>query len=386
MNNTRTLQHFRPFTYDLSTTMEFLTRTSTTTNILDALVGADFKQMWDSADWQSESYAIEKIPTINITDIGELVSVNNKKHTCVMLKKTHPVSGLDISEVYYYTPEDDWTLVFKRNATIQFNDMIWNIDSYASWDSAEWDSTNWDINLDIFTYHWIEALRNDVFIEQWVSNFNQFFYAMIDHVLATHDSVDWCYKNTFITLNIDTEIDKDAKVYTKSNIDSLIGYVETVKPFHTQIKNVLENWYTNDTADIAIDDFTNAHIEIKYDDNVAVGVTDQALNFIERDTDEQRLVNNTASMSITDSLDIKEEELIQFADTVSVISNEFGDISASSLRHNPTTGLLEQYVNGQWQAVIPAVYDQTPHIVQQNSENVNVSVTDAHTITEEEQP
>ena len=386
MNGTRNLQHFRPYTYDMNTTMEFLTRTSTTTNILDALIGADFKQMWDYADWQSDSYAIEKIPTLNITDIGQLVSVNDKKHSCVMLKKTDAVSGLDTSEVYYYTTEDDWTLVFKRNATIQFNDMLWDIDGYASWDSAEWDSTNWDINLDTFTFHWIEALRNDIFVDQYISNFNKFFYALIDHVLATQDSVDWCYKNTFITLNIDTEIDKDAKIYTKNNIDALIGYVETVKPFHTQIKDILEKWYAQDTADVIVQDYSNAHIEMQYSDSVTVGVSDQTLNFIERDTDQQRLVNNTATMSITDSLDIKEEELHTFADTVSVTAQELGNISADSLRHNPVTGLLEQYVNGQWQVIIPATYDQSPHIVQQNSENVNVSITDTHTITEEEQP
>ena len=125
---------------------------------------------------------------------------------------------------------------------------------------------------------------------------------------------------------------------------------------------------------------------MQYSDSVTVGVSDQTLNFIERDTDQQRLVNNTATMSITDSLDIKEEELLTFADTVSVTAQELGNISADSLRHNPVTGLLEQYVNGQWQVIIPATYDQTPHIVQQNSENVNVSITDTHTITEEEQP
>ena len=215
----------------------------------------DLTKMWDYADYVSEDRFKFQAPSIVVSSKTAIDALDTNKHTLAMLKIWDDTVKLDRSEIFAWNANKaDWILVEKKNATIQFNDIIWNPDQIALWDEDEdaWDSRAWDSDTIVFVEYFVTALRNDLFIEQFKENFNKFFFGMVKYVHSIQRQVDWCYKTTYIQVDVETPISNVHKKYVKNNVDSVEGYINTVKPFHTKMRNVFEKYTIVDESTMSV--------------------------------------------------------------------------------------------------------------------------------------
>ena len=82
--------------------------------------------------------------------------------------------------------------------------------------------------------------------------FNKFFFALVRHCLAEQKQVDWVYKTTYIQVDVTTSTNTTTNKYKKGTINTLLGYINDVKPFHTKIRNVIDNNTVNEQANVGI--------------------------------------------------------------------------------------------------------------------------------------
>lgn len=226
-----------------------------TQTIYRAAISINMTDMWIWADYVHPNRYPEQYPSLELKsrDLLGTVNINSFEHTLVYIPMME--NDLDRSEYYRYDLEsNEWYLVQKNNATIQITDMIFNVETIAGWDQRAWDSLPWDVSFEIHTYLLLEAFRHDLFVGRFIQNFNKMFYSGIYHVLSTHDQVDWVYKNTYITLNVETPIEQATRKYLRSNISEVIGYMNTVKPFHTKIRNVYDINTIEEDVNLVLDE------------------------------------------------------------------------------------------------------------------------------------
>ena len=216
----------------------------------------DLTRMWDYADFVYSTEVSMPPASRIITNENLLSSIDTSRDTVVELKIYDYTLDLDRSELYQWNANtSEWDLIRKKNATIQFNNYIYNDYYIDEWDSdSRWDNTGWDGDVVTFTNFFVKACREDLFIRKFEQNFNKFFFSTIEYVLATQTYVDWCYKTTYVQMNITTPVNTTIKKYTKSGIESVLGFMDQVKPFHTKVRTLYNVNTIDESSTVTIDE------------------------------------------------------------------------------------------------------------------------------------
>lgn len=211
----------------------------------------DMTRMWEYTTYVHPDRLSYQNPSLTVNRKSDLDNIDGTVHNLVEVKIRN--NGVDLDELVKWTGTE-WLIVEKRNATIKFNETIWK---KGGWDSESWDTVLWDTSGDIFTYYFVKALREDIFINQFKDNFNLFFFAMVKYCLATQRNlVDWVYKTTYVQLDLETKIDSNARLYRKNGLNELVGYVESIKPFHTKVRTIFDRHSTIDSATVEFEEMS----------------------------------------------------------------------------------------------------------------------------------
>jgi len=240
----------------------------------------DYYDIWDrefvknnmpNKTWKWASYVSKDrnpfvVPSITINNVNELDTLDTSKVKTVKLKITS--EGLDRSEIWEYI-NSNWVITEKANATIELEEIV--AKKRAGWDQQAWDTTIWD-NTE--TRDWwrtiIDASRNDWFIDLNIVKFNKLFFAMVDYTFSEQDQTNWCHKTTYVKLDITHSINTKLRKYTRSTMNNIIGYVDTLKPFHTKVDEILDIQKTKEETAIAITEDPKQVIHLEYDDLTSI--------------------------------------------------------------------------------------------------------------------
>lgn len=224
----------------------------------------DMTRTWDYGDYIHSLHPSYKQPTLVVDSRTQVLQVNPIEHQTVRIPIYNSAEQRDESETFNWI-NDQWMLTMKKNATVQFNDFISNMENDIGWDTSPWDKGGWDQNTAIYTHYVIEALRKDIFVQMHQDNFNHFFFAMIKYAISVQKQVDWVYKTTYIQAEIDNRLDLQPKVYKKNTVNEIVGYLNVVKPFHTKLRTVFDKYSVDEHLDVIV---TDSHlIDITIDAN-----------------------------------------------------------------------------------------------------------------------
>ena len=224
-------------------------------------INLDMTTLWDYTDFVHADRTVGTVPTIHVTSYDALAAIDTNSHTIALFNIEGDITQLDKSEIFEWnTNLKIWVLVEKKNATIAFNDFLYNKNLFNGWDGDKgFDGTSWDSNPAAFMQHVIYACRYDLFVEEHINNFNKLFFAIVKYAVSEHDMVDWVYKTTYVHLNIVTDIETGKNKTTKYNrsvLNEVSGYINTVKPFHTKVKTVLESYKSNDKLSAKVEELS----------------------------------------------------------------------------------------------------------------------------------
>jgi hypothetical protein len=217
---------------------------------------------WNYIDWKSDNYNqfIDYAYTINeVYELMTLVDIEEGQYVKIkdggdgkylILEKTSSgESG---------TFDSDYNLLYKEQGTIQISNDIWDIsnNNFGFDDSdTRYDQTLYDQTPDVELQYILQALKNDIFINELKINWNLLFFKSVKFALTEQKLLDWAFKTSFINVTNFAGLLDQTPVYKLRNDSSFEEYLREVKPYRTQIRSYTTNYGNLDESQTYTTDF-----------------------------------------------------------------------------------------------------------------------------------
>lgn len=221
---------------------------------------------WKFVDWQDETYDHTKKPNLVVATLSDLQNITNPYQGYVVkVSYAYSQNGINNYAIYKYDL-GLWKIIYQERGTIQFIDTLWN--SYVNgfgWDTISWDRNDWDGVPVTVLCAIIDTIKDDIFVEQYKSYYIDLWFAMIKYILSEQNSVDWVVKTTLADFAVKYAIEQK-KLYIPDMASGLIDYFNSVKPFHTKLKNFTIKRTIQDDFIVAMEEVgRTTDITIKHD-------------------------------------------------------------------------------------------------------------------------
>ena len=217
---------------------------------------------WRYTAYQNEMFSDFIQPTHNIKSTSELDNIDTNLHEAVYMEIFD--NDVDRSETYYLV-DGVWHLVKKNNSTIEFDAE--RLSLTHGWDTSPWDAISWDNTF--ITEYWrliVDACRNDLFVGENLFKFNKLFFAMVEYTLSKMVQVNWVHKSTYVSLYVERDINTESRKYKRDQLNEVIGYINTVKPFHTKISNKHDIHKVKEQVNLTLEESNLKKITLEFKD------------------------------------------------------------------------------------------------------------------------
>lgn len=219
----------------------------------------DVTKYWNYIDWTSADYTFDIPPKysigylsdleLNTFVIGDTVEIKNTgDNRKIILRKTASGVGNYLN---------DFDLIYRERGTIEFSNKLYDktaagigYDNVIRFDQGGFDESN-----SVELRKVLEAIKNDIFVGDLAIYWNKFVFVAIRHVLTEQLFVDWVYKTSFITPNIDAGTLDQKEIYRFNDFGYVEEFIKEIKPYKSKFRDVTVNYNTVETANIGVTDF-----------------------------------------------------------------------------------------------------------------------------------
>ena len=232
--------------------------------------------LWAWADYVDINYTGTFDHTAQVKTLEELATIDNVLHKVVKINilettaigRYDDVVNLDRSEIYHYDGQQ-WNLVYKYNSTVQFNEDL--LAPYDGWDKFPFDSHGWDdSNVGKYWITLISALVEDIFVNYDRYKTNKLFFSIVYYILSNFEQTNWIRKTTYVRIDIVNQFDNFSRKYKRDKLNEVVGYIETVKPFHTKIDTLSSIYNTIEETKLTVSEDVRQSISVEFKEFDAV--------------------------------------------------------------------------------------------------------------------
>ena len=220
----------------------------------------DVTKYWDYKDWYAEGFN-ENTPvdfliegSFQLQDINprvnQLVKITNvgSSGQWLLLKRNNDFNESDINLNYQ--------VVGRQNATIEISNSIYNFNkNVLGYDGISYEEIAYD-SIPITESRFIlEALRNNIFVDNLKVEFNNLFFNTVRYVLTEQLAVDWIFKTSFVKAKHNVGELAQKTNYKNDSLASYEQYVNEVKPYRTKVREFISNYNKTETVETLTTDF-----------------------------------------------------------------------------------------------------------------------------------
>ena len=219
----------------------------------------DVTKFWNYIDWYQPGYnQFTKIDHIventyelvtAEVNIGEIVKVKNiGTGGWLLLEKFDNNVTIDYTQNY--------KVVGRQNGTIQFVPSLYNFDNTViGFDNQLFDGGLYDNFAAKELRIILDAIKNDILIDNLRQEYLNLFFASIRYVLHEQLLTDWVMKTSFVKATHNVGELKEKVTYNNDNLANFEDYVNEVKPFRTKVRDYVSSYTKLDTAQQSVTDF-----------------------------------------------------------------------------------------------------------------------------------
>ena len=247
------------------------------------------EQYWDYADWYDTGFSdatdinhtIDNSYLLSSTNvsIGETVKIQNVgTGGWLLLQRERLTNSAD--------PSVDYKTIGRQKGTIQLSSGLYDVQtSLTGFDTISFDTKIFDNQPTTELRIILNAIKDDLFINDLLNEFNKLFFASLRQVFTEQLYVDWAFKTSFVKAQHNVgELRKDI-TFNNDNLPSYEDYIQEVKPFATKVREYLSAYERVEQTRSMTTDFdlapfydTNAKEitthKLKIKDDVIIGDTD----------------------------------------------------------------------------------------------------------------
>ena len=230
----------------------YLTTYSTNNNwVLSRVQSYDTSEYWKYIDWYAEGFDSTVTPTYTINSSGDLSNLKIRSRDIIKILN----NGQGKWYIIQVFPNIVNTIAI-QDGTIELTDNLYNLAAYGmGFGNDNFDTIRFDQNPGIEIRKILEALKDNIFVNQLDQSFITLFFVFVNYVLNEQKYVDWVFKTSFINVLQKIKGLAQPPIYTKENQDLYKQYIEEVKPYKTTIREYVVDYVGNDNYNGYVTDF-----------------------------------------------------------------------------------------------------------------------------------
>jgi hypothetical protein len=194
-------------------------------------------QYWNYINWYLPGYNSTIQPIASVANVSGLQTLTVAQAPIGSSVKVQS-NGAGRWEIYLRTATGtttDWKRVGLQDGTIAFSESLWNYSVGGfGFDVEPFDAQYFDQYPAIETRYIIEAINQELFIEELLIERNQLLILMFQYIYTEFTSPNWLIKTSFIEVDHTLRSLLPVQLYQPDNSTFVEKYLQEVKPFHTQ--------------------------------------------------------------------------------------------------------------------------------------------------------
>ena len=223
----------------------------------------DTRDYWNYIDWYLPGYNSSIKPVAQVATYTALDTISVPVGSSV--KVTSNAQGK--FEIYLRTLLG-WDRVGLEDGTIAFSAELWNYSiGRFGFDIEVFDAQYFDKEPVIETRKIIQAINQELLIDDLAIERNRVLILMFNYILSESTAPEWLVKTSLIDVEHRIRDLIPFQLYSRDNQEFVVDYIQEVKPYHVQIRELHlayngQDAYPGDLADFDNPAFYNVDLEI----------------------------------------------------------------------------------------------------------------------------
>ena len=225
----------------------------------------DTRKFWNYIDWYATGYNKTVVPIYEVPNYADLATVEYNTPVGASVKVT--ANAQNKFEIYQRTILG-WDRVALQNGTIAFSQELWDYSvGRFGFDVEVFDAQYFDAEPVIETRKIIQAINEELFIDDLAIYRNRALILMFNFMLSEFQAPNWLTKTSLIDVTHKIRQLLPFQIYRQDNQDFVLNYIQEVKPYHVQIRefNLQYNGqddYTGNLTDFDVPAYYDRILEI----------------------------------------------------------------------------------------------------------------------------
>ena len=209
---------------------------------------------WQYVDWYMAGYSASTQLNNTVETIADLSTISDPTSGYVV-----KVINNGTNKWQLYAWNTVWILVGQQDGNIEVLPSVytWSL-TFGGFDGSLFDSSAFDQTSAIEFGNIIDGIKSAIYSTSNSIELNTLFFAMINYVIAEQGQVDWVLKTSNILLKGFNQPLLQSAILSVDNTDSLLGFVNEVKPYHSKIREFIPGVSAIDLADINIKEISRS--------------------------------------------------------------------------------------------------------------------------------
>jgi len=211
---------------------------------------------WDFVDWYAEGYNItDKIEYV-VETLVDALALPARPGDEILIRVNRGLNNVRGWNLISVSDNGEFQVVGIENGTIQLKSSLYNLtDNQLGFDGRGFDSSRYDQNPNIEIRQILAALKDDIFVNELRSEFNNLFFVMINYLMTEQKYVDWIFKTSFISVAHKLRDLNQYPNYVKDNQTYYLDYINEIKPYATKVREYLIKYAGDDNYAGDVTDF-----------------------------------------------------------------------------------------------------------------------------------
>jgi hypothetical protein len=206
---------------------------------------------WDYVNWYRPGYNSSIKPVAEVPTFSSLSTISVPVGSSV--KVTANAQGK--FEIYLLT-DIEWERVGLQDGTIKISDEIWDYEiGRFGFDAEVFDAQYYDQEPSIETRKIIQAINEELLIDELAIERNRALILMFNFVLSEFAAPEWLVKTSLVDVDHKIRELLPFQNYSRDNQEFVLDYIQEVKPYHVQIREFNLKYFGSDTYQGDIADF-----------------------------------------------------------------------------------------------------------------------------------
>jgi len=206
---------------------------------------------WKYVDWYAPGYDSSAIPDFTVNTYPDMARLKLKSGNIVKILNNGQ-GKWNLVRVF----SNVTITIGIENGTINLTDNLYELDKFGlSFDNDNFDSQRFDQNPSIELRKILEALHDDIFVNELDPKFLELFFVFVYFVLDEQKYVDWVFKTSFIDVIHKIRGLTQPQIFVNDNQEYIKEYINEVKPFHTTLREYIVNYKGVDNINLYTSDY-----------------------------------------------------------------------------------------------------------------------------------